>query len=93
MIPKGVLCSPRAKPRSGPFCVARGRPPRPPLGVIGPSPQVTAPAAACGVPPLRSADHPATPWWSALLRGGKAAGAGAGGGEEQKSGGRDGSDA
>src|SRR2546423_12715382 len=50
---------------------ALGRAPGAPLGVTEPKSQGTAPAAAYWLPPLRSADHPATPWWSALLRGGR----------------------
>ena len=56
------------------------RTPAPPAARgIGASSQVSAPAAASWMPPLRTADHPATPWWSALLRGGVGGG---GGGEE-----------
>jgi hypothetical protein len=46
-----------------------GAPPRPPLGVGGPFVQVSAPASTPTRTPLRTADHPATPWWSALRRG------------------------
>lgn len=45
-----------------------GAPPRPPLGVSGPFVQASAPASTPTGTPLRSADHPATPWWSALRR-------------------------
>lgn len=77
--------------------VALGVPPRPPLGVQRESLQVNAPAAVCWLPPLRTADHPATPWWSALLRGfgegrrglamlwrGRSGGRGGGGDEREK---------
>jgi hypothetical protein len=60
-----------------PCAVAPEYPPRPPLGVIRSTSQVTAPAAACWSPPLHSDDHPATPWWSSLFRGSKEAAAGA----------------
>lgn len=40
---------------------------------VPPSSQVTALASREVRPPLRTADHPATPWWSALLRGGDGA--------------------
>ena len=70
--------------------VTLGVPARPPLGVQRASLQVNAPAPACWWPPLRTADHPATPWWSALLRGFGEGAAGAGGVAERRSGGRGG---
>lgn len=69
---------PRARARATACGWTTGRPPRPPLGVEAAFAQVTAPAPASPGTPLRTADHPATPWWSALLRGESEAGAGAG---------------
>lgn len=69
----------RARTQSAACGGASGVPPRPPLGARGVFLQVRAPAPALSGSPLRTADHPATSWWSALLRGGDEAGAGAGG--------------
>lgn len=82
--------STRAEVRAVASAETPGAPPRPPLGAGGASAQVTAPATARWVPPLHSADHPATPWWSALFRGGRGAVAGAmtGGGEVERRAGR-----
>ncbi len=66
----------RAKPRSLASRSTGDPPPRPPLGVNRASDQVSYPASAPSGSPLRTADHPATPWWSALLRGGEGAEAG-----------------
>jgi hypothetical protein len=74
----------RARTRSVACGEALGGPPRPPLGVCESLSQVSAPAPASPQPPLHSADHPATPWWSALFRGGSKAGAGAGEGLEEE---------
>lgn len=74
----------RADTQSTACASAPGAPPRPPLVVGSAFVQVTAPAPASWGSPLRTADHPATPWWSALLRGEGEAGAGADGVEEEK---------
>lgn len=73
----------RARTRSTAYGSTSEAPPRPPLGARGVFLQVRAPAPASSGSPLRTADHPATPWWSALLRGGDEAGAGAGAGGVQ----------
>lgn len=54
----------RADTRSTACASAPGAPPRPPLVVGSAFVQVTAPAPASWGSPLRTADHPATPWWS-----------------------------
>jgi hypothetical protein len=74
----------RAMPRSVACAPALGAPPHPPLGLDAEFASRSAPAPASPGTPLRTADHPATPWWSALLRGEDEAGAGAGGVQEME---------
>ena len=63
----GARC-PRALARDAASGAARGLSLAPLLAGNGEFMQVRAASPAPSESPLRSADHPATPWWSALLR-------------------------